>query len=1178
VLFDLSDGITGFVGPNGCGKSNIVDAVKWGLGEQRVSSLRGDVMQDVIFKGNGRRAPLNFAEVSLIFANDCGTLPVEFEEVVVTRRLLRTNESEYLLNRTPCRLKDIRNLFYDTGVGVNAYSVMEQGKIDSILQTDPVSRRIVFEEASGISRFKARRKEAERKLERTQANLLRLGDIIEELEKRIRSLKNQAGRARNYLKYSERLKELKRDHFLHTYRLLLQAGSELGLNKKAAESEAEKHAQALRAQKEDKASLEAEITLLGETIFAKKNQLTEARTALEETESKIGYFEKRAAELGRERVELDERERSLTEAIEGKEKDFQALNDRRDRLQKEEEQIQEDEARILESESRAEEECASLREKLAGIKSRLLELTTMELDLKNKTVEADAHYHSALGGFIRLTERQNDLSVRIAEAAQNLKLCEAETGSKEKERDKLRTELDEGEKQANRLEEDLCHLDVNIKEMEAELIKRESRIEVLQNLIERKEGVSSGVKAVLNEAGSKDSPLSFVKGMLGELLEVDVAHSAALEAALGGIAEAIVVEDIDQARQVMEFLHEEKRGRATLLPLSEIKESIQTPGQASPNSSLTGHVRCGDPLVEQAMKALLTDVHIIEKVQLIDREVTRKAAKSVTLDGDHVERSGIMSVGGTTPEGGVISRRSELSALNEECEKLKQKLEDLQRERLKIEAKSQSIFQANQELSSRIAQDDKGLSELIAKRENHLERWMHLRREYFLNAHEACELEKNFMALKTTLSDLNQEMGRVGEELETLSNTVQTARGELDARQEEKERFAQSRREKELQKMQVRERREGLEKEHRLLKKNLEEVRETLDSLAENRERLAVTRRDIEQELEEMKRRVDELMEQRSGFSVKITEDEERQAKLKGMLEQSHSAAEGTEQVLEEVKRKIDDLRVEEHGNTVRIEGLLEKAMEELRLDLKEAQALESVDADPDRDWQATESEIIEIKDRLARMGNVNIEAINELQEVEERYEGLITQREDLHQSIKSLEDLIATLNRESREKFIETFERVRSHFNDIFRKLFQGGRADVRLREGEDVLEAGIEIIAGPPGKDVRSISLLSGGERTLTAVGLLFALFKSRPSPFCILDEVDAALDEVNIERFCTLLGEYVHDSQFLIVTHSKRTMSYCDFLYGITMQEDGVTSHISLNLEDYEEQVVTSGEEES
>lgn len=1185
-IFDLSPGITCFVGPNGCGKSNVVDAIKWALGEQRVSSLRGDKMQDVIFKGNGTVPPMNFAEVSLYFDNSCATLDVDYEEVVTTRRLYRTGESEYLLNHTGCRLKDIKNLFMDTGIGVNAYSMMEQGRIDSILQTDPVSRRAIFEEASGISRFKTRKKEAERKLERTNANLLRVGDILEELEKRIRSLKNQAGRARNYLKNSDRLKEIKREFYLHQYAALVDERGSIEKGKAEAEAEAEKAYNHLMAQKEAVSDFEKKIDLLGESLYSQKNMHTEAKTSQEETQIKVGYFEKRVTELDNEQEELDLREKELESTLEVKEKDLVEIRDRLQNLGDEARKVEEEASGIAEQQQRFEKEWQQAIQSLKTLESEAMDLSRQEVELKNRAIEVSARLNGAHTGIMRINSRQNTLVGNMAEVKQLLRRVERDLVEREAERTRLQTELAEGRDRALEAEERLRVLDTDLKRIEDEILKRETRIEVLQNLIDRREGVGRGVRKVLEEASRESSPLDFIHGMLGELLDVDVDHSTALEAALGKTSEAIVVDDLSQADAVIRYLRKEGLGRIKLLPLSAFQSSDDanpvTARSSTEDDLLMNHVRCKDPKLGHAIHALLGDVRIISEAQLMGSTDIFSGMSSgngssgtdrfrgVTLGGDLLDEHGILTIGGSAPEQGVISRRSEMAALEKERDEFEVQVREVAQNRQAVKDEIERMTRSNTELADRISSQSQIVATLSAECEKHLERWDIIRKEYNLNAWDAYDLEQNIHSLKGSMGELHDKSKMVAQGLDEVHHRIREARAIKDTHGVEKERLAEKRRQCEFQRVQLTERKEGIEKECRLTENNLKEVRAHLEDLGQDRNRIASMRTDIGAQLEEMKQRATELLEKRSSLAAAIAEMELQLEAEKTTFEEYRKDAESTEETLEDVRRRIDNFRIDERGNLVKREGLIEKAGEELSLDLEDESLMEEVDRDPDRNWQATEIEIEDLKQRLSRMGNVNLEAIHELQEVEERFETLSTQRTDLVKSIKSLEELVTQLKEESREKFMETFEAVRSHFNDIFRKLFQGGRADVKLKEGEDILEAGIEIIAGPPGKDVRSISLLSGGERTLTAVGLLFALFKSRPSPFCILDEVDAALDELNIERFCNILGDYVRESQFLIITHSKRTMSFCDYLYGITMQEDGITTHIALNLETYEDQV--------
>ncbi len=1167
VVFDLSDGITCFVGPNGCGKSNVVDAVKWGLGEQRVSSMRGDSMQDVIFKGSRGKPPMNFSEVSLHFDNSDGVLSVEYDDVVVTRRLFRSGDSEYQLNRTSCRLRDIKDLFLDTGIGVSSYSIMEQGNIDSILLANPLDRRLIFEEAAGISRFKARRKEAERKLERTQANLLRLGDIVDELESRIRSLKNQAGRARNYLKYAELLKSLKRDLFIHFFRVLTDEGNEIAALKSRSIEEEKRIRDDIDATGENRSSLENEMEFASEQLSSKKTGLAEVKVSLEETEGKIGYLENRISELQKESAEMMSRDSELVAAIEEKEKNRVEIEERLQRILKEEKEIGDENERVAESLELSSAKWIKAGNVLEGLESSGREFARREVDTKNKVIESEARLKGTHTELVRMAQRQNTLVDELSNVLFMLSQGESRLEEKERDREALLEKHRQGRDSANTAQEEYAGIQERFRKIESSIIKKESRIELLDSLIKRKEGVAKGVKSVLDEA-REGAGFPFVKGMLADLLEVDVDHSAALEAALGEIAEAVVVENFEQARRVMEYVDEDDRGRVIILPLSEF-EGDSSPA-ASGNGSLMQNVMCRDSGLTRAVEALLGCVHVIEQEELT---VGGKSSefRYVTLRGDKLEPSGVLFVGRERGEPGVISRRSELASLDREKEELKNQLAEID---VRLDEKKKAIeesAESNRLLWERIEKENEAVAAMKAEREKNRERWNRVRREYSLNAFDAFELERVVNSLKEKLRRLRDEMLGSRDEMMRLDAEVEAARVELLSSKEEKDNHEEKQRELAVKKIRLSERRDGIEKESRIFFRNVEETKDRLEELRSGRDRLTGMRSDMEERLAEMKERINAFLDKRSELSAAMAGMEEDLEEQRRGLEKSKEELLAMEKELESARQSAGELGLRERENQVRVETLVEKTAEELDIDLqKEFESSENSPDDDGRDWDKTETDIEELKGRLSRMGNVNLEAINELEEVEKRFSSLVLQRDDLTGSIRSLENLIAGLNRDSREKFVDTFETVRGHFNQIFRKLFQGGKADLKLGDGEDVLESGIEIIAGPPGKEVRNINLLSGGEKSLTAVGLLFALFKSRPSPFCILDEVDAALDEVNVERFCGLLGEFVDESQFIIVTHSKRTMSYCDSLYGITMHEDGISTWISLNLEDYEEKV--------
>ncbi|MFH2001739.1 MAG: hypothetical protein ABIK28_18785, partial [Planctomycetota bacterium] len=807
------------------------------------------------FKGNGTTPPMNFAEVSLYFSNSCGTLNLDYDEVVITRRLYRSSESEYLINRTPCRLKDIKHLFMDTGIGVNAYSMMEQGKIDSVLQTDPVSRRAIFEEASGISRFKTRRKEAERKLERTHANLLRVGDIIEELEKRIRSLKNQAGRARSYLNNSDRLKEIKREYFLHLYYVLIDEKKIIAQGKAEAEADAVRYQDVLNVQKEAVAEFEKKIELFSESLYAQKNIYTETKTSQEETQIKVGYFEKRVHELDHEREEVDLRERELEASLKIKENDITEIQKRLEELGQEFRKVNEEAGNLARQAQQFEGEWEQALKTLQSFEAEVMELNRREVELKNRSIDVSARLKGAHSGFMRVGNRQNALAENMADVKQQHTRVEADLAQKQEERIQLQAELKEGRDRALEAEGKLRILDGDLKRIEDEIIKRETRIEVLQNLIDRREGVGRGVKSVLEEAGRDGSPLKFIKGMLGELVEVDVDHSTALEAALGKTAEAVVVGDLPEASEVIRYLRSKGKGRIKILPLSSFQSQDQEdPNRVSPDSSLlVDHVRCKDPQIQKVITKLLGDIRIILESRLMEThdQPQDQVIRSVTLAGDFSDEHGILTIGSSTPEQGVISRRSEMAALEKDLERFRVENDALSDKRKTARSEIECMTRSNSELADRISSQSQAVAILTAEREKHQERWNLVRREYDLNAWDAFELEMSIQSLKKALGDLHEQSQEVSGGLEGIRFKIQEARAAKEVRRVEKERLAEKRRHCEYQRVQLLERKEGIEKEHKLTENSLREVGERLADLVQDRSRLATMHMDIDTQLEE---------------------------------------------------------------------------------------------------------------------------------------------------------------------------------------------------------------------------------------------------------------------------------------------------------------------------------------
>lgn len=1164
VSLDISKGVSGFVGPNGCGKSNLVDAIRWVLGEQRVSALRGDSMGDVIFKGNasGRRTPMNFAEVSLTFINENGDLDLDYEEVVVTRRLFRTGESEYLLNRSSVRLKDIRTLFMNTGVGIDGYSFMEQGRIDSILEANPRARRTIFEEAAGITLYKTQRREAERRLERTGANLLRLGDLIDELEKRIRSLKNQAGRARSYLSLTERIRELKRDHLIALHVDLRTTMEELEGRRTAASSEEQEHRDRLESMQLACGTLDENMVLLREGLFAGKSRLAELRTALEESGGKVNMLDRRFAEIAREREENERRRNLLFTECAAYEGTCAEIARSLEGMIDGEESLKREVADTGELVLSAGEELKNGQERKRTLESGLYDLNHRDVEVGNKLIEAEARNRGLLGTRHRLVQKQNLIADELFHCRRKCTALWRTITERESERKGLAGDLESGRARAGELERGLSDLREAIRGLEADRVKHESRIELLAALVDRREGVGRGARSVMQEAGREGGSLGFVRGILGELLDVDMKHSRAVEAVLRDKAEAVVVSTLHEAGQVYDFLRENDLGGVTVLALSEFEGRSIDPG--SSGFSLTSSVQCGEEL-EPLVESFLSSVVLVDRGGMLAPGST---STRVTLDGD-VYRPGVLRVGGETVEPGMISRRSELASLQLELGGIREKLESIERERESGEATIRDIDRANMTLEQELDEVELVAAGLNAEYEKYCDRMKRLSGELRLLHEECHDAEKSRDSLSTEIRDLRSVKAEISRQARSGQEDFDAASLKTESFSRNKLRLEERLKDLEIRLVEQSGKRERLEKEGEILKKNVAESRKRIAELDEDRSRLEERSEEVRLDISSLKERMEEKTAERSDLLEQVARKEEHIGSLQADLDRQREEAAREEERVEEVRKRFDAIQLEIREKEVKLETLGDQARNDLDLDLHEAASGSSVKLE-EVQLAAMEEEIRIIRGKIARIGNVNLEAVSELEAVEERYSHLKEQRDDLVKAEKNLTGLINQLNKESRIRFAETFEDVRKHFGSIFRKLFRGGRADIRLQEGEDILDAGIEIIAGPPGKDIRSISLLSGGERSLTAVGLLFSLFKARPSPFCILDEVDAALDETNIERFCSLLGDFAEESQFLIVTHSKRTMANVDTIFGITMEEGGVSKLVSMKIEDYSDQV--------
>jgi chromosome segregation protein len=1166
--FDFGSGITGIVGPNGCGKSNVVDAVKWVLGEQSAKSLRGHQMADVIFNGSGTRKSSGLAQVDLTFDNADRRLPTDQTEVVVSRRLYRSGESEYLLNKQVCRLKDIRELFLDTGIGVDAYSLIEQGRVDVLLQANPADRRQIFEEAAGISKYKIRKREALRRLERVDQNLQRLQDIIDEVEKRLRSVKLAAGKARSYQGYTQRLRELRSRYALSEYhRLRLSRGE--------AETRIAELTDDATQRRTELSQNDARISEANVRIVELEGDLSEVEKRLLTVQSLISAHEERIAASERrigDQTDLLNRSRERLAAFDAQLASLEGRRAEHEREAAEAEanlQVVQAELRVLQDRDRASAgELEQTRQHLEDEKTGIIDLLRRTSQLRNELHGLDLQHESLTSQKSKLDQRDSAVATELAEAMarqhQLRQRCEEIQQLVAEQAQKLEDTKNRAVELA-RQRAILADQFVAAKEYRSGL---ESRRQVLEEMDRRHEGLLAGAREVLEQrdADQTGATFAYVRGAVGELLEADIAHASLVEAVLGSHETYLVVNRRDQLLADRASLAE-LSGRLQAFCLDCVPPMIGGPdlsGQEGFIANLIDWVRYPDDCGQLA-RHLLGRTYVVESIQDARRlaELNPGVARFVTTEGVVWEPDGRIGMGSLGSDTGLISRRSGLRELAKELQEVDQRIERLAEESRQAEGEAAHLERVQDDLHAAIREADTRRVEAEAQLATVDSTVQRLSSERPLIASEVAVLIQRLQEMQA-----RQQAGKVSlTELEHRSSESERAAAELQAKVEVLE-AARATVAEQITAGKVRvgeltQRRAGIVAA-------IDELRAAIDRQHADRDKalrdVAEAQQRIEQSLaqtQEARQTLAELSGEMQTLSGRSDALRGQRDELRQFLEQCGVDVRRLRNELSDIESQLHEREIKLQEVRVRLEDLRARITEELSVDL-EAQYQGYVPEEQE-DWPAVEAEIEDLRGKIERLGNVNLDAINEQAELETRQQFLSTQRDDLRTSEKQLVGLIDTLNNESRQRFLETFTAVQGHFTALFRKLFGGGKAELTLMDPNDVLECGIEIMARPPGKEPQSISLLSGGEKTMTAIALLLAVFRSRPSPFVLLDEVDAALDEANNIRFNHVVQEFSQQSQFVVITHSKRTMSIADVIYGITMQEAGVSKRVGVRFEE-------------
>ncbi len=1169
LTIKFEPGITAIVGPNGCGKSNVADAIRWVLGEQSTKLLRGSSMQDVIFNGTEKRKSLSYCEVSLVFDNTQRNFNLDFNEIVLTRKLYRSGESEYLINRTPCRLKDIVNALHDSGIGRDGYSIIGQGKVEEIISSKPENRRAIFEEAAGISKFKSRKIEAERKLERTQDNLGQVQIVLSELERQLGPLKKQAENAKKYLELKQDLKNYEVNTYIYQYETASDTKQKIQNRIDALLEEIGIKQASLDAANRKYNDNMQEVDKIDKTIEDLHNQILTLTVSLEKRAGEANLVKERikflteeqqqkSAELNKQQLNLQNAE-LLLENNKSKKTSQQALLES---LRKQSEEISNKYLAIVDELTQSEEEASEKQRQMIDALSKLT-------DIKSNLSALKAEKEAYTANLADLDKKIENIEQKIASRQNERKTVETDAQKSYEQYVNARKSLDEKNEQLASLKQEIEENTQNLNNTSSNLQILENRKKVLEDMQKDYDGFHYSVKRLMQDSENNKMLREKIVGLVASSMTIPQGFETAIEVALGNAIQNIITSNEQDSKDLINYLKQNNLGRATFLPIATMKPK----GLNSAEEMLIKVKNCHgvassiikyDKSLTNVFNSLLGRTVIVTDIN--DAVALAKkssfAFKIVTLDGDVINPQGSMSGGSKKAiTSNILMRDTEIETISTQLEKLRDKFKSYQQLKVDLDKRlgvlTTEVEQANQlVISTQVANAQK--SQLLDQF------------NIFVEEHD-----------KERIS-LVQERDSIAERVQLISKAISQVdqnNGDFDASKDDAE--------------------ENIE----LRQKMFNDLKAQRDKYHEDMTSIKINIASIESEIVALESEIDrlsQLIETTNTAIVELTEGLNKvTATIKGAMSiaevnQDQAKYDKTVKDLEQVKSKLAGL--DEYKQKLQAEN---KALDEERgaltaeqnraLDKKyqEDMALAKVDTDIEamqerifEEYELTYATCLElkqenydlqdglvntsrIKKEISRLGYVNVNAIEESKAVGERYEEMNTQAQDLIKARDDLIQIIKELATEMITKFETEFAKIQSNFSKIFKELFGGGNARLELTESEDPLQAGVEIVAEPPGKKLQSITLLSGGEKALTAIAILFAILRLRPMPFCLLDEIEAALDDANVERFATYLKRFSQETQFIVITHRKPTMELADSLYGVTMEEKGVSKLVSVKL---------------
>ncbi|MFR1201551.1 MAG: chromosome segregation protein SMC [Blautia sp.] len=1162
INFEFHNGITGIVGPNGSGKSNVGDAVRWVLGEQSAKQLRGGNMQDVIFSGTETRKPLSFASVAITLDNSDHKLPVEFNEVTVTRRLYRSGESEYLINGSACRLKDINEMFYDTGIGKEGYSIIGQGQIDKILSGKPEDRRELFDEAAGIVKYKRRKNTTIKKLEDEQQNLVRVTDILSELTKQLGPLERQSETARIYLAKRDSLRELDVNMFLLENQqtekdlLVLREKNETASaqledtnreyqHTKVEYDRLEQELEELNRQMDElrektqqnalqKQQLEGQINVLNEQIQAGLQSDTHFKNRLEIVEEDLKQRQQA-------RSEVEEEKGSLHTIVKEAQK---RLTDQEDRLHTVQEQISQCESAVEDG------------------KNEIIEILNSRATTKGKAQRFDTLMEQV--GIRKAEVNQHILHLKSEEAQQKTIRAKAQS-----EYDQITEEIHQIDQKSRQMDQQVHSLSEDLKKQTTQLEisqtayhREASRLESLRNITERYDGYGNSIRRVMEQ---KDR-VSGIRGVVADLIQVNKEYEIAIETALGGSIQNIVTDNEQTAKRMIEYLKKNRFGRATFLPLN----SINTRGEFSQKDALkeAGVIGLASDLVTTEKEYTGLTRYLLGRVLVVDQidhaiAIAKKyhhSLRMVTIEGESLSPGGSMTGGAFKNNSNLLGRRREIEELEgkvaaqkEEVNRLAASMEENRHNRNQLR---EQISQLQEQLRSKYVAQNTAKMNLVQLNDKEQE---------IRDGYERIRLDQE--QIRRQISEIKQDHDKIDEELKASRQDEKELETYIETRQKELEEWKNEESSVQRKLEDLRLEASTTQQKESFASENLSRLVSEIQGLVQEKQTILETLKQGNQEMENKRRSVEELKEAVSGFGGQEEADRqqlENWQKEKDLKNTSHKAF---FEKRDHLSGQISLLDKE----CFRLKSQMEK-LEESR-EAQISYMWEEYEITPNNalqyrkeeytDLKEMKKQITQLKDEIRKLGSVNVNAIEDYKNLQERHAFLSGQYEDLKKAEAQLENIIRELDEGMRQQFSEKFRDIQREFDKAFKELFGGGKGTLELEEDVDILEAGIKIISQPPGKKLQNMMQLSGGEKALTAIALLFAIQNLKPSPFCLLDEIEAALDDSNVGRFAGYLQKLTKNTQFIIITHRRGTMNAADRLYGITMQEKGVSTLVSVDL---------------